>query len=233
MGKRILIIDDDSELGVLLTDYFGREGYGADTAHDGESGLEALSRNPYSLVILDVMLPDRDGFEVLKEIRKRSEIPVIMLTAKGEDVDRIVGLELGADDYLPKPFNPRELLARVRAVLRRLDKEHPSQDGHFPDQIEAGPVAISFPARRATFRGEPLNLTAVEFDLLCHLVNRAGEVLSREFLVKEVLKREFSPFDRSIDVHVSRLRKKLGDGSNLIQAVRGEGYVFVIPEDAP
>src|SRR5277367_399344 len=226
----VLVVDDDVELCSLVQEYLTAEGFSLKAVHDGEQGLQQALTNEYALVVLDVMLPGINGFEVLRRIRSVSKIPVLLLTARGEDVDRIVGLEIGADDYLPKPFNPRELVARIRAILRRT-KEAPSE-GHIPEAIQVGDIELD-PATRVVLRdGMPLELTSVEFNLLQVLLQEAGRVVTREHLVDAVLGRKFSPFDRSIDMHVSKVRKKLGDsdtGSDHIKTVRGVGYIFVHP----
>ncbi len=225
--ERILIVDDDVELCDLVREYLSAEEFQVDAAHTGTAGQERALSGDYALVILDVMLPGRSGLDVLREVRQRSRVPVLILTARGEDVDRIVGLEIGADDYLPKPFNPRELLARVRAILRRSGA--PAE--------AAGPVTIGDveldPATRSVHRsGSSVELTSVEFSLLERLLRSAGTVVTREQLVNEVLGRKFMPYDRSVDMHISKIRKKLGeqpDGSERIKAVRGVGYIYVRP----
>ena len=221
--ERILLVDDDVELSEILTDYFAGEGFEVESAHDGVRGLERARTGEHALMILDLQLPGMRGLDVLRELRTSLNVPVLILTARGEDVDRILGLELGADDYLPKPFNSRELLARVRAILRRA---RPSGD---PTRVDTGDVTLDPVARRAWRTGRPLNLTMAEFVLLETFVRHVGQVLSRERLAEHVLGRRLGPFDRSIDVHVSNLRKKLGDAETgeHIRAVRGEGYVFV------
>jgi len=230
--ERILIVDDDVELCGLVTEYLKGEGFQVEAAHNGERGLQRASSGEHVLVVLDVMLPGINGFEVLRRIRKTSQIPVLLLTARGEDVDRIVGLEIGADDYLPKPFNPRELLARIRAILRRTV----SQTGTKPEEVlRVGDIELDPASRRVTQHGKPVELTSVEFNLLQALLREAGTVIPRERLVDAVLGRKFSPFDRSIDMHVSKLRKKLGDadgGTDHIKTVRGAGYIFARPPKA-
>lgn len=217
--SRLLLIDDDEELGELLTSYLGAEGFEIELAHDGRTGLARAREGVHDLVILDVMLPELGGFEVLRELRTSSRIPVLMLTARGEDIDRIVGLEIGADDYLPKPFNPRELIARIRAVMRRFDEPKPVQE-----RISVGGVEFNPGAHSATLDGQPLELTSSELAVLEVLLRAAGTVVSRDTLAEEALGRRFSPLDRSIDVHVSNLRKKIGQDA--IRTVRGAGYLY-------
>jgi DNA-binding response OmpR family regulator len=229
MSTHILLIDDDEELCELLTDYLGREGFEVDAVHDGAAGLERALAGVHEMVLLDVMLPKSSGFEVLRRIREHSAIPILMLTARGDDVDRIVGLEMGADDYLPKPFNARELVARIRAIQRRVDQAaEPSGAGGRPAApVVVGDVTLS-PATRAVTAGpREVVLTAVEFNLLEVLMRAAGTVVTREDLSERVLGRAFSPFDRSLDVHVSKLRKKLqDDGAERIKTIRGVGYQY-------
>jgi two-component system, OmpR family, response regulator CpxR len=189
--------------------------------------------NEHSLIVLDVMLPGLNGFDVLRRIRAVSRIPVLLLTARGEDVDRIVGLEIGADDYLPKPFNPRELVARIRAVLRRTQATRSPGDS-IPDVVQVGDIELDPATRTVMQNGHPVELTSVEFNLLHVLLSEAGRVVTREHLVDVVLGRKFSPFDRSIDMHVSKVRKKLGDsenGTDHIKTVRGVGYIFAHPRE--
>jgi len=229
---RILVIDDDVELCALVAEYLEPEGFQIEPVYDGSRGLERALSGEHRLVVLDVMLPGLNGFDVLRKIRNSSKIPVLLLTARGQDVDRIVGLEIGADDYLPKPFNPRELVARIRAVLRR------SQAGEraapIPDVLHVGDVELDPATRTVLHQGHPVELTSVEFNLLHVLLREAGRVVTREQLVDEVLSRKFSPFDRSIDMHVSKVRKKLGDtenGIDHIKTVRGVGYIFAHPRE--
>jgi two-component system response regulator CpxR len=228
--ERILVIDDDVELCTLVAEYLQAEGFAVEAAHDGENGLQRAAEGDYLLVVLDVMLPGINGFEVLRRLRATSRLPVLLLTARGEDVDRIVGLEIGADDYLPKPFNPRELVARIRAVLRRTQGDKSSAA---PEIVRVGEIELD-PATRSVRRdGQPVDLTSVEFNLLEVLLREAGRVVPRERLVNAVLSRKFSPFDRSIDMHVSKVRKKLGDTDNdeHIKTIRGVGYIFARPRE--
>lgn len=231
---QVLVIDDDLELCELLKKYLGREGFEVNFAHDGERGVDMAMASTPTLVVLDVMLPGTNGFEVLRRLRSDSNIPVLMLTARGDDVDRIVGLEMGADDYLPKPFNPRELVARIRAVLRRVrgDGEKPQTAGS--ERLHIGDIELDKSTRLVRRSGEPVALTAVEFDLMELLMKSAGRIVTREDLVRSVLGRELSPYDRAIDTHVSNLRKKLGAANGVterIKTIRGVGYIFLRPED--
>jgi two-component system response regulator CpxR len=224
---RILVIDDDVELCSLVSEYLRPEGFQVESAHDGSSGLTRALSGDHLLVVLDVMLPRMNGFDVLRKLRDSSRIPVLLLTARGEDVDRIVGLEIGADDYLPKPFNPRELVARIRAILRRTRGKGETP---VPEVIRVGDVELDPATRSVQHRGKPVDLTSVEFGLLQVLLREAGRVVTREALVDEVLGRRFSPFDRSIDMHVSKVRKKLGDSGSEdhIKTIRGAGYIFAL-----
>lgn len=224
---RILVVDDDTELCSLVSEYLRPEGFQIETVHDGRTGLARALSGDHLLIVLDVMLPGMSGFDVLRKIRDSSRTPVLLLTARGEDVDRIVGLEIGADDYLPKPFNPRELVARIRAILRRTQEKN---DAPVPDVIRVGDVELDPATRTVLHRGKPIDLTSVEFSLLQVLLREAGRVVTREALVDEVLGRKFSPFDRSIDMHVSKVRKKLGDSENgdHIKTIRGAGYIFAL-----
>jgi two-component system, OmpR family, response regulator CpxR len=229
--ERVLVIDDDVGLCELVEEYLGPEGYDVEATHNGERGIDRALSNEHSLVILDVMLPGMHGFDVLRRIRAKSRIPVLMLTARGDDVDRIVGLEIGADDYLPKPFNPRELVARIRAILRRTQPDE-ALAGGTRESLIVGDIEMDTSTRAVNRAGEAVELTAVEYDLLERLLRSAGQIAKREELVKEVLGRELSPFDRSIDMHVSNLRKKLGhqlNGMERIKTIRGVGYIYAAP----
>jgi two-component system response regulator CpxR len=211
----------------------GAEGFRVETVRTSGQGLERALSGEHELIVLDVMLPGMDGFEILRRLRTESRIPVLMLTARGDDLDRILGLEIGADDYLPKPFNPRELAARIRAILRRANTNASVQGGSAP--VVVGDLEFNAGSRVARVGGELLNLTTVEFDLLEKFVKSVGRVVGREELVKEVLGREFSPFDRSIDTHVCNLRRKVGpyrDGTERIKGVRGVGYLFALPDES-
>ena len=226
---RLLLVDDDQDLAGMLQEYLEPEGFSVEWAGDGPAALERLAEETFDLVILDVMMPGMNGFEVLRRIRAEGDTPVLMLTARGDDVDRIVGLEIGADDYLAKPFNPRELVARLRAVLRRSRPQPPSEAG----QLTAGSIVLDLRTRHATREGRELRLTGTEFQLLGLLVAAAGEVVSKETISLEVLGRKLLPWDRSVDTHISNLRGKLaGDdrGSNPIRNIRGVGYTLVADE---
>lgn len=216
---RVLIIDDDTELCALLQEFLEREGFGVTSENDGLRGLELAATGNFDLVVLDLMLPGIDGFTLLKRLRARSRVPVLMLTARGEDEDRIVGLDLGADDYLAKPFNPRELLARVRAVLRRAQVRSKGR-------IEVNGVLIDPGTREVFCDNRPVEMTTLEFDILETLVRSAGSVVSRDALMEAMYNRKATPFDRSIDMHVSHLRRKLETDRTLIKTVRGIGYQF-------
>jgi len=223
--SEILLIDDDVELCELVSEYLGGEGFRVEVVYDGAAGLTRAQENLHDLVILDVMLPGLTGFEVLRELRKSSTVPVLMLTARGEDVDRIVGLEMGADDYLPKPFNPRELAARMRAVLRRA-----SAGPETSDRIGVDDVIVDLGTRCVSVADVEITLTGVEFSLLEALVRSAGSVVNRDELSRAALFRRASAFDRSLDVHISNLRRKLGPtekGGERIKTVRGVGYQYV------
>ena len=226
----ILLIDDDTELCGLLGEFLHREGFTVECEHEGNQGLQRALEGNADLVVLDVMLPGIDGFEILRRLRQSSKVPVMMLTARGEDVDRIVGLELGADDYLPKPFNPRELAARIRAILRRYEPR-PATD--ISGRIEVNGVTLDPGAREVSAHGKRVDLTTFEFDILEMLMRSAGRVLSRDALMENFYNRKATPFDRSIDMHISHLRKKLEEGDTLIKTIRGVGYQFCrTPEDA-
>jgi len=224
---RILVVDDDVELCSLVSEYLRPEGFQVEAVHEGKAGLARALSGDHLLTVLDVMLPGLNGFDVLRRIRDSSRVPVLLLTARGEDVDRIVGLEIGADDYLPKPFNPRELVARIRAILRRTRAKG---EATIPDVIKVGDVELDPGTRTVLHKGKPVELTSVEFSLLQVLLREAGRVVTREALVDEVLGRKFSPFDRSIDMHVSKVRKKLGDSESgdHIKTIRGAGYIFAL-----
>lgn len=219
--SRVLIVDDDVELCEMLSEYLSAEGFAVALATDGEAGLVEAQSGLHDIVILDVMLPARSGIEVLRSLRRTTQVPVIMLTARGDNIDRVVGLELGADDYVPKPCYPRELLARIRAILRR---------GEMPparlETITNGPLKVDTAGRQASIAGKALNLTACEFDLLAILARTGGKILTKEELSLKVLGRVRQTYDRSVDVHISNLRQKIihSGGTPLIETVRGVGY---------
>jgi two-component system, OmpR family, response regulator CpxR len=232
--RHVLVVDDDTELCQLLSEYLGTEGYTVEAVHTGSRGVERALEGDHAIVVLDVMLPDLKGFEVLRRVRAHSRRPILMLTARGDEQDRILGLEMGADDYLPKPFNPRELSARIDAVLRR-SRPDGAADRRHGDRLVVGDVSVDKGARVARCGDAVIDLTTVEFDLLDLLLRSAGRVIPRDELVQTVLRREFSPFDRSIDTHVSNLRRKLGpasDGGERIKGVRGIGYQYALDERA-
>jgi len=232
-GKtRVLVIDDDRKLCRLIRDYLEPMGYEVSAAHSGTDGVEHALGEAWDAIILDVMLPGLDGFEALKRIRRTSDVPVLMLTARGEEADRIVGLEMGADDYLPKTFSTRELLARLRAVVRRSRSARPLQADE--PEIALGALRIHPGARVAVLDDQPLGLTPVEFDLLLSLARAQGRVKTREALLDEIRDRDYEVFDRSVDVHISALRKKLRDDPKtpqFIRTVRSAGYMWIAPED--
>ena len=219
---RILVIDDDVELAELLGAFLRREGFQPDFVYEGRAGLEKALNGGYDLVVLDVMLPGMDGFAILRRIRQESRVPVLMLTARGEEPDRIVGLEIGADDYVPKPFNPRELVARIRAIQRRA-----TPTAEPPARIDVNGVTLDPAAREVRCEGKLVDLTTVEFDILEQLMRAAGRPLSRDALMEALYGRKATPYDRSLDMHISHLRKKLECGNReLIKTIRGSGYQF-------
>lgn len=217
----LLLVDDDAELCGMMREYLAQAGHRLECAHDGRTGLACVLNGLFDLVILDVMLPVLDGFEVLKQLRRRMSVPVIMLTARVQQHDRIEGLNAGADDYLPKPFDPDELLARVRAVLRRTEALRPSAD-----ELNVGGLRLNPATRQAWSGGVAVELTSMEFDLLEMLARSAGRVVSREEITAALFEREATPYDRFLDVHISHLRKKLNDGPRMIRTIRGVGYIF-------
>ncbi len=236
--ERILVIDDDVGLCELVTEYLAPENYEVEAVHDGEAGVRRALSGEHALVVLDFMLPGINGFEVLRRIRAASRLPVVMLTARGDELDRIVGLEIGADDYLPKPFNPRELVARISAVLRRTRPAEATDERNAHEaSLAIGDVELETGTRVVRRGGETVELTVVEYDLLEKLLRAAGRIVTREELVRDVLHRSLSPFDRSIDMHVSNLRKKLGHqvregGAERIKTVRGVGYIYARPGES-
>lgn len=224
---KILLVDDDQELCELLARYLQREGIDVDQVHTGPEGLEQAQQEGYDAVVLDIMLPGMTGLEVLTELRKKSQIPVVMLTAKGDEMDRIVGLEIGADDYLPKPCNPRELIARLRAVLRRTQPETPATN---TEVVRIDELEIDHGQHHVLKNNEPLELTVTEYNILNTLVSHLGKVVEKNQLAEEAMSRSLTLFDRSLDMHLSNLRKKLGvhdDGQTRIKTIRGVGYMYV------
>jgi two-component system response regulator CpxR len=219
---QVLLVDDDIDLCALMADFFAQHEFAIDAAHDGPHGLARALEGSYDLIILDVMLPVLDGFELLKQIRRRSSVPVIMLTARTGQHDRIAGLNAGADDYLPKPFGPEELLARMRAVLRRS-----TQTAIQAQTAQAGDLRVNSQTREVSLAGEAIELTSIEFDILDFLVRSAGRVVSRNELAAVLYQRESTPYERTLDVHISHLRKKLEPSERVqIRTVRGVGYLF-------
>ena len=228
----VLLVEDDARLAALTREYLEGHGLVVELAGDGQAGLEAALRRRFDVVLLDLMLPQRDGLDVCREIRARSDVPIVILTARGEEADRVLGLELGADDYLAKPYSPRELLARIRAQVRRAR----GQVGPATKEVRVGALRLDPGARRATLHGRELPLTGYEFDLLRALAERAGRVLSREQLMELARGSAEEAFDRSIDVHVSHLRQKLGDDPKRprwLKTVRGAGYVLAAEDRDP
>ena len=232
MSERILMIEDDEDLAAMVAEYLNERGFEVEARHDGTRGLEALRSESFAALILDVMLPDIDGFEVCRRVRAESDLPVLMLTARGDETDRIVGLELGADDYLPKPFNPRELLARLRAILRRRGRTPSGRAA----PLRFGRLEIDRDAREVRLDGEERPLTSHQFDVLCALAESPGRVMSRDALMQRVRGHALEAFDRSIDVHVSRIRAAIEDDPRhprRVITIRGAGYVFAKSQDEP
>jgi DNA-binding response OmpR family regulator len=232
VATRVLVVDDDVKLCHLIRDYLEPLGYDVALAHNGPAGVELATRESFAALILDVMLPGYDGFQALRKIRAATNVPVLMLTGRGEEADRIVGLELGADDYLPKTFSTRELLARLRAVIRRSVLSAQESAPKPTDPVVVGDIAIDPESREVRLGEQPLVLTAIEFDLLLALARAAGRVKSREQLLLEVAERNFDVFDRSIDVHISSIRRKLGDdpkAPRYIVTIRSAGYMLKRP----
>ncbi len=233
MTSRVLLIDDDARLYELLASYLAQNGFAVEGARDGAKGIAALAAAPFDAVLLDVMMPGMSGLEACRRIREKSRIPILMLTAKGDETDRVVGLELGADDYISKPFSPRELLARLRAVLRRSARgAHDGPDGP-TERLTIGQVAVDLEGRQVTVAGQRVELTALEFDLLVALAKRAGRVVPREHLLAQAGRTDVVVGERTVDVHISHLRQKLGDdprAPRLIKTVRGVGYVMTRDE---
>jgi two-component system response regulator CpxR len=219
---RLLLIDDDTELCSLLAEFLKGEGFAVECVNEGRRGLERALHGGFQLAILDVMLPGMDGFEILRRLRRESRVPVLMLTARADDVDRIVGLELGADDYLPKPFNPRELVARVRAILRRYEPRSSAAA-----RVDVNGVVLDPATRKVTVDGQPVDLTTFEFDILEILMRAAGRVLSRDDLMENLYNRQATAYDRSIDMHISHIRRKLETKRQFIKTIRSVGYQFL------
>lgn len=229
---KVLLIDDDKELSQLLSEYLQTEGFTIDTAYDGQTALDLALNHSYSAIVLDVMLPVRNGFDVLKNLRQHNQTPVIMLTAKGDTVDRVIGLEIGADDYLAKPCDPRELVARLRAILRRATYKEASNTG--AERLSSGKLSLHLGTRTTLWSGIDVPLTGTEFSVLEILVRRAGQVISKDEMTEQALNRKLTPYDRSIDVHVSNIRKKItaaGSAKDLIINVRGAGYMLTMNDD--
>jgi two-component system response regulator CpxR len=228
----ILMIDDDVELCQLVADYLAMDGYQFDRVHDGINGLAKAQSGNYQLILLDIMLPGIDGLSLLKTLRNDNYCPVMMLTARGDDIDRIVGLELGADDYLAKPFNPRELQARIKAILRRVELAHQETNQTLP-KLDVNKVVLNPQNRQVTCHQHTINLTATEFQLLEMLMRQTGQLVSKESLSQQVLGRRLQLYDRSLDMHISNIRKKLGQFADdeKIQTLRGSGYLFVTGTD--
>ncbi|MCC6264102.1 MAG: response regulator transcription factor [Bryobacterales bacterium] len=223
----ILVVDDDAELAGLVSRFLQKEGFTSTAVHDGEAGLAEALKGSFDLLVLDVMLPGLDGFSVLRKLREKSQLPVIMLTARGQDIDRITGLELGADDYLAKPFNPHELVARIKAIFRRMEPRtaSPSQ------RIEVNGVTLDPAARAVSVDGQRADLTTIEFDILELLMRAAGRVLSRDAIIESLYDRKATGFDQSVNVHISHIRRKIELGRTLIKTVRGVGYQFCRSEE--
>lgn len=226
---RLLLADDDIELCQLLNEYLGNEGFDISLAHDGSTAAKQILAQDFDLMVLDVMLPNLNGFEVLKEVRKESQVPILMLTARGDEIDRIVGLELGADDYIAKPCNPRELTARIRSILRRTENIYTAKNQKL-ESIHIADVYINPASREVLQDNQSVKLTATEFDILYLLMSNAGRLVDRDQLSEQCLGRKLEPYDRSIDMHISNLRRKLGSdekGDDRIKTVRGVGYQYV------
>lgn len=228
--SRLLLIDDDIELCEILVEYLTSEGFSVESAHEGLTGAQLALSGQFDVVILDVMLPELNGYEVLQRIRAVSKIPVLMLTARGDDIDRIIGLEMGSDDYLAKPCNPRELLARLHAILRRTQITQDQTETFRSETYRSGDIEMTPTSRRVSKAGEILPLTSTEYNLLEVLIRNVGHVVSKETLSEQALGRKLARYDRSIDMHISKLRRKLGPGLDdqpLIQTVRGMGYQLI------
>ena len=223
IAKKLLLIEDDLEISELLCSLLQKEGFDIDSVFDGNTAEQTALENDFDLIILDIMLPGKDGLDVLRSIRSKKATPIIMLTAKGDDLDRIIGFEMGADDYLPKPFNPRELIARIKALLRRVDMDRQIQ-AEQPETIEHEHLKVNIKSREVFLAGEFIELTATEFNVLITLLLHPNEVISKNTLTQKVLGRKLSLYDRAIDMHVSNLRKKIIDTA--IKTIRGQGYMY-------
>jgi len=226
----ILMIDDDTELCELMQRFLTSEGLPVECAHDGETGLELALGGDYELAIIDIMMPGKNGMDVLRDLRRESNLPVIMLTARGEDMDRIIGLELGADDYLPKPCNPRELAARIRAVLRRSEKQSKITNDEPPSLIHCGALEWHPKSHLVFDNGQQLDLTSTEYNILTELIRHRGEVVSKQELSQQALGKRLGPFDRALDMHIANLRKKLSPGQSgepIIRTMRGVGWLLI------
>ncbi len=234
--NRILLVDDDKELCQLLMDFLELEGFDVDVCHDGQSALGKGLKGNYDVIVLDVMMPKLNGFDTLRELRTESSTPVLMMTARGDEVDRIVGFEMGADDYLPKPCSPRELVARLKAIIRRVELEKPvDRQPEETDRILLGDLEMHCSAHRVSCGSQEVELTHSEFSLLQILLRRVGNLVSKEELMRKALNRKLGPYDRSLDMHLSNLRRKLGpypDGSPRIRTVRGMGYMLLQPGES-
>lgn len=223
IAKKLLLVEDDLEISELLCSLLQKEGFDIDSVFDGNTAEQTALENDFDLIILDIMLPGKDGLDVLRSIRSKKATPIIMLTAKGDDLDRIIGFEMGADDYLPKPFNPRELIARIKALLRRVDMDRQIQ-AEQPETIEHEHLKVNIKSREVFLAGEFIELTATEFNVLITLLLHPNEVISKNTLTQKVLGRKLSLYDRAIDMHVSNLRKKIIDTA--IKTIRGQGYMY-------
>jgi two-component system response regulator CpxR len=223
MLKKILLVEDDLEISELLSSLLKKEGFEPEAIFDGINAECLALKHDYDLIILDIMLPGKNGLDVLRNIRAKKSTPILMLTAKGDDLDRIIGFEMGADDYLPKPFNPRELIARINALLRRVDLDKQPTIWH-PDQIQNGALTVKFKSREAFLGDEHIELTATEFNVLSVFLLHPNEVISKNSLTEKALGRKLTLYDRAIDMHVSNLRKKISDTA--IKTIRGQGYMY-------
>lgn len=227
MNRKILLVEDDTEINEMLSCFLKKEGFDIDSVYDGELAEQRALSHSYDLIVLDIMLPGKDGLEVLRSVRASKATPILMLTAKGDDVDRIIGFEMGADDYLPKPFNPRELIARIKAILRRveMDQLNSRPNRHL---LEIDQLSVNLKSQEVLFEDKLVDLTATEFNVLKTLIQHPNEVLTKDTLTQKALGRRLSLYDRALDMHVSNLRRKLS--SNAIKTIRGQGYMYQISE---